>query len=56
VGRMEGRLALWKATGERSHLEKAYRLLCAARDQVPEECRAAMMTVPLHREIVEAFG
>jgi tetratricopeptide (TPR) repeat protein len=55
VRRMEGRLALFKATGDRAHLEEAHRLLCHVRDHAPDECRVAMIeNVPLHREIMAA--
>jgi len=57
VRKMEGRLALFKATGDRAHIEEAHRLLCYVRDHAPEECREAMIEkVPLHREIMAAHA
>jgi hypothetical protein len=52
---MEMHRDLWKATGDRSHLEEARRLLLRLRDGAPEEDRERMMRdVPLHREIDRA--
>jgi hypothetical protein len=50
--RMEARFLLWKATGDRAHLEEAHRLLQEAVAHAPKERREAMLRdVPLHREI-----
>ena len=55
VARMEALFLLWRATGERPHLEEARRLLDHLVDHAPEECREAMLAnVPLHREIAAA--
>jgi tetratricopeptide (TPR) repeat protein len=54
--RMEARFLLFKATGERAHLEEAHRLLGRLRDHAPEECRETMVSkVPLHGDIVAAW-
>jgi tetratricopeptide (TPR) repeat protein len=53
--RMEARLLLWNATGDRAHLADAHALLRAAIENAPQECREAMLAeVPLHREIAAA--
>jgi tetratricopeptide (TPR) repeat protein len=54
--RMHVRRLLWKATGDRGHLEEAYQLLTHLRDHAPEEYRESMIeNVPLHKEIMEAW-
>ena len=47
---------LWKATGDRTHLEGARRLLDEALAREPEECREAMSrNLRLSREILAAW-
>jgi len=56
AAKMEGRFLLWKATGDRSHLEVAHQLLVHLRDHAPPEYRATMIVnVPLHRDIQAAW-
>ena len=53
---MEARFLLWKATGERAHLDEAHERLLFLRDHAPEAYRETILTVlPLHREIVAAW-
>ena len=48
AAKMEGRFLLWKATGDRSHLEVAHELLVHLRDHAPPEYRETMIVkVPL---------
>lgn len=55
VARMEARWWLWKAGGDRSHLEEAWRLLVHLREHAPLEYRDPMVEkVPLHRDIAAA--
>jgi serine/threonine protein kinase/tetratricopeptide (TPR) repeat protein len=50
--RMEARFLFWKATGERSHLDEAHRILLDMRDHAPREYRETMIVhVPLYRDI-----
>ena len=50
------RFLLWQATGDRSHLEEAHRLLTFMLDHAPEEFRESMIeNVPLHRDIMQAW-
>jgi len=50
--RLHARHLLWKATGDRVHIEDAWQLLDHLRAHAPEECREAMIAkVPLHRAI-----
>jgi len=52
----EARLRLWEMTGDRTHLEDAYRLLCLALGTAPAEHHEAMFDkVALHRESMEAW-
>ncbi|MHC4940943.1 MAG: serine/threonine-protein kinase [Planctomycetota bacterium] len=52
---LQVRFALWKATGDRTHLEEANRRLGAQVAQAPEEYRESMIArVPLHRAIASA--
>jgi len=54
--RMEARLALFRASGNREHLDEAKRLLDEVLSRAPEECREGMVrNVRLHREIDEAW-
>jgi tetratricopeptide (TPR) repeat protein len=56
VGPVE-RYRLWQLTGDAAHLEEAKRLLDFRVEHAPEECRESMIeNVPLHREIMEAYG
>jgi tetratricopeptide (TPR) repeat protein len=53
---MEARYALFRATGERVHLEEAHRLLTLLRDHAREQYRESMIAnVPLHRDIMAAW-
>jgi len=53
--RMEARFALWRATGDGSHLAEAKRLLDEEIAHAPPEYRVAMVErVPLHRDIRRA--
>jgi hypothetical protein len=53
---VEARFLLWKATGDRSHLEAAHELLVHRRDHAPPEHRETMIVnVPLHRDIQAAW-
>jgi hypothetical protein len=55
AARLESRFLLWQATGERSHLDEAVRLLRHLRDHAPEQDRDTMVArVPLYRDIVAA--
>ncbi|MHC4469426.1 MAG: serine/threonine-protein kinase [Planctomycetota bacterium] len=55
VARMQARFQLWKATGDRTHLEEAWRLHRHLVDHAPEEDRESMVeNVPLHRDILAA--
>ena len=48
--------SLWKATGERSYLEEARRLLEGIVEHAPEDYRRSIReTVPLHRNILAAY-
>ncbi|MHC5053076.1 MAG: tetratricopeptide repeat protein, partial [Planctomycetota bacterium] len=54
--RMRARFLLWRATGDRSHLIEAHRLLTHMHDHAPEDCRTPMIeNVPLHRDITRAW-
>jgi len=56
AARMTVHLHLWKATGDSAHLERAYQLLRAARENAPEACRDRMVNdVALHHDIVVAW-
>jgi hypothetical protein len=51
-----GALLLWKATGDRAHLEEAKRLLDESLANVPAECHEAMLTnLRGNREIMAAW-
>jgi serine/threonine protein kinase/tetratricopeptide (TPR) repeat protein len=53
--RLETRFLLWRATGDRAHLEEAHRLLIHLRDHAPAESRESLMRgVWLHREVAAA--
>ncbi len=53
--RLGARHLLWKATGDRAHLEEAKRLLDKSLANVPEESHEAMLTnLRAHREIMTA--
>ncbi len=55
--RREARHALWKATGDRTHLEAAKTLLDAAVADVDEETRSTMLEgLRLNREIMAAWS
>lgn len=55
LAEMEAHFGAWRAFGERSHLEKAHRMLQHLRQHAPEEDRDSMVEqVPLHREITAA--
>jgi len=57
VSRMQARWKLWRMTGDRPHLEEAWRMLRHLRDNAPEESRQSLMErVPLHRDIAAAAG
>ena len=52
----EARLLLFKATGDRTHIEEAKRLLDEALAGMPEECHEAMSrNLRVHREILAAW-
>ena len=52
----EARWHLWRATGDRTHLEEAKRLLDAALESAPEDSRDALANeVALHRDILAAW-
>jgi tetratricopeptide (TPR) repeat protein len=54
--RREARCLLWRATGDRAHIEEAKRLLDMEVASVDEEARASMLTnLRLNREIVAAW-
>jgi serine/threonine protein kinase/tetratricopeptide (TPR) repeat protein len=54
--RREARLLLWRATGDRAHLEDARRLLDEAMADVPEEGHESMVTnLRVNREIMAAW-
>ena len=54
--RREARFLLWRATGDRAHLEDAKRLLDESLANVPEEYHEAMLTnLRLNREIMAAW-
>ncbi len=53
--RMQARFLLFEASGDRTHLREAKRLLDALVDHAPADCRDSMRTVVrLHREIAAA--
>ena len=53
----EARFLLWKATGDRAHLEEAKRLLDESLANVPEEYHEAMLTnLRGNREIMAAWN
>jgi len=55
AAKMEARFLLWKATGDRSHLEAASELLAALRRLAPGRDRGELVArVPLYREIAAA--
>jgi tetratricopeptide (TPR) repeat protein len=55
--RMETRFALFRALGDRVHLEEAHRLLTEVRVHSPPESRTTMLErVPLYRDILEAWA
>lgn len=50
---LHARNQLWLATGERSHLEEARRMLHVLRDSAPEEDRVSMLeNHSIHRQIL----
>jgi serine/threonine protein kinase/tetratricopeptide (TPR) repeat protein len=55
VEALEARWVLWRATGDRTHLVEAKRLLDHLVEHAPPECRGPMLAnVRLHREVAEA--
>jgi tetratricopeptide (TPR) repeat protein len=55
--KMETRFLLWKATGDRSHLETAHRLLIQLQENAPKEDRALMIPrVSLYQDIERAWN
>ena len=51
---MEARFVLWQATKDQAQLDRANELHKLCLDNAPEDCRAAMLKLPLHAAIEEA--
>jgi len=54
---LRARQLLWRATGDRGHLDEAKRVLDRLLENAPPDCRQAMIAnVPLHRYVAMATG